>query len=65
MGIKIKLEFNSSVDPRDELPPHNLAIALPVFSVLNGAPRSGFSKSHLGIRRRWTRTARNRGWCDG
>jgi len=38
MGIKIKLEFNSSVDPRDELPPHNLAIALPILSVLDGAP---------------------------
>jgi hypothetical protein len=37
-----------SVDPRNELPSHNLAIACPVFAILDGTPRkTQISKSFI------------------
>jgi hypothetical protein len=40
-----------SVDPRNELPSHNLAIACPVFAVLDGTPKKRrFSEL---LSRRW------------
>ena len=33
----------TSVDPGDELPSHNLAIAFPVFAILDGTPSTWIS----------------------
>src|SRR5258707_9169171 len=51
------------VDPRDELPSDSLAIAFPVFAVLDGTPRNVGQR--IIISRRWAtpRTARNHGSC--